>query len=202
VASGAARASSSSRSNSSLGVAAASCTRRALKTRGASTSASSTAPSTPNRRTLSACARGAASARLPLRPLRRQPPAERAAFDLAAGVDVVVTRTFTSARSRSLDPFADRVVVLAARVLELLPLNVNRPSGEEVVAAAVVEVKVRVDDDVDAGGEVEGCSLSGTRRGSTPDPARLADTGDLCEPQEWPRGASADGQRRHRGGIA
>src|SRR6266571_1684205 len=36
----------------------------------------------------------------------------------------------------------------------------------------------------------------------TPDPARLADTGDLCEPQEWPRGASTDGQRRHRGGIA
>jgi len=30
-----------------------------------------------------------------------------------------------------------------------------RPSGEEVVAAAVVEVQVRVDDDVDAG-EVEG----------------------------------------------
>src|SRR6266702_4041110 len=27
----------------------------------------------------------------------------------------------------------------------------------------------------------------------TPDPARLADTGDLCEPQEWPRGASTDG---------
>src|SRR5215218_1773218 len=36
----------------------------------------------------------------------------------------------------------------------------------------------------------------------TPDPARLAGTGDLCEPQEWPRGASTDGQRRHRGGIA
>ena len=36
----------------------------------------------------------------------------------------------------------------------------------------------------------------------TPDPARLVDTGDLCERQEWPRGASTDGQRRHRGGIA
>ena len=36
----------------------------------------------------------------------------------------------------------------------------------------------------------------------TPDPARLADTGDPCEPQEWPRGASTDGQRRHRGGVA
>src|SRR3954451_14905218 len=49
-------------------------------------------------------------------------------------------------------PLADRVVVLRARVLELLPLNVNRPSGEQVVAATVVEVQVRVDDDVDAGG--------------------------------------------------
>ena len=36
----------------------------------------------------------------------------------------------------------------------LQPLNVNRPSGEEVVAAAVVGVQVCVDDDVDAG-EVE-----------------------------------------------
>jgi hypothetical protein len=59
------------------------------------------------------------------------------------------------AHAGRVDPLADRVVVLRARVLELLPLNVNRPSGEEVVAAAVVEVQVRVDDDVDAG-EVEG----------------------------------------------
>src|SRR5881409_141369 len=28
----------------------------------------------------------------------------------------------------------------------------------------------------------------------TSDTARLADTGDLCEPQEWRRGASTDGQ--------
>src|SRR5213078_522267 len=59
------------------------------------------------------------------------------------------------AHAGRLDPLADRVVVLRARILELLPLNVNRPFGEEVVAAAVVEVQVRVDDDVDAG-EVEG----------------------------------------------
>ena len=59
------------------------------------------------------------------------------------------------AQAGRIDPLADRVVVLRARVLELLPLNVNRPSGEEVVAAAVVEVQVRVDDDVDAC-EVEG----------------------------------------------
>src|SRR5205823_3754018 len=58
------------------------------------------------------------------------------------------------AHARRVDPLADRVVVLRARVLELLPLNVNRPSGEQVVAAAVVEMQVRVDDDVDAG-EVE-----------------------------------------------
>ena len=54
-----------------------------------------------------------------------------------------------------LDPLADRVVVLAARVVELPALDVDRPAGEQVVAAAVVEVQVRVDDDVDAG-EVEG----------------------------------------------
>src|SRR5215218_10706087 len=59
------------------------------------------------------------------------------------------------AHAGRLDPLADRVVVLRTRVLELLPLNVHRPSGDEVVAAAVVEVQVRVDDDVDAG-EVEG----------------------------------------------
>src|SRR3954447_16379530 len=50
-----------------------------------------------------------------------------------------------------LDPLPDRVVVLAARVVELPALDVDRPAGEEVVAAAVVEVQVRVDDDVDAG---------------------------------------------------
>ena len=54
-----------------------------------------------------------------------------------------------------LDPLANGVVVLAARVVELPALDVDRPAGEEVVAAAVVEVQVCVDDDVDAG-EVEG----------------------------------------------
>src|SRR6476620_5976670 len=52
--------------------------------------------------------------------------------------------------SGRLDPLADRVVVLAARVVELPALDVDRPAGEEVVAAAVVEVQVGVDDDVDA----------------------------------------------------
>src|SRR5918996_1251033 len=53
-----------------------------------------------------------------------------------------------------LDPLANGVVVLAARVVELPTLDVDRPAGEEVVAAAVVEVQVCVDDDVDAG-EIE-----------------------------------------------
>jgi hypothetical protein len=46
------------------------------------------------------------------------------------------------------------VVVLVARVVELQTLDMDRPAGEEAVAAAVVEVQVCVDDDVDAG-EVE-----------------------------------------------
>ena len=47
-----------------------------------------------------------------------------------------------------------------ARVLELPTLDVDRPAGEAVVAAAVVEVEVRVDDDVDAG-EVEALLAQG-----------------------------------------
>jgi hypothetical protein len=53
-----------------------------------------------------------------------------------------------------LDPLANGVVVLAASVVELPTLDVDGLAGEEVVAAAVVEVQVGVDDDVDAG-EVE-----------------------------------------------
>ena len=53
-----------------------------------------------------------------------------------------------------IDPLADGVVVLGACVLEFAALDVDRVAGEEVVAAAVVEVQVGVDDDVDAG-EVE-----------------------------------------------
>src|SRR6266516_7676019 len=41
------------------------------------------------------------------------------------------------AHAGRLDPLADRVVVLRARVLALLPLTVNRPSGEAAAAAAV-----------------------------------------------------------------
>src|SRR5689334_23871621 len=53
-----------------------------------------------------------------------------------------------------MDPLANGVVVLVARVVELPTLDVDRLAGEEVVAAAVIEVQVCVDDDVDAG-EVE-----------------------------------------------
>ena len=53
-----------------------------------------------------------------------------------------------------LDPLANGVVVLAARVVELPTLDVDRLAGEEVVAAAVVAMQVCVDDDVDAG-EIE-----------------------------------------------
>ena len=53
-----------------------------------------------------------------------------------------------------LDPLANRVVVLAARVVQFPTLDVDRLTGKEVVTAAVVEVQVCVDDDVDAG-EVE-----------------------------------------------
>jgi hypothetical protein len=37
------------------------------------------------------------------------------------------------------------VVILAARVVELQALDVDWPAGEDVVAAAVVEVQVGVD---------------------------------------------------------
>ena len=53
-----------------------------------------------------------------------------------------------------LDPLANGVAVLAARVVELPTLDIDRLAGEEVVAAAVVGVQVCVDDDVDAG-EIE-----------------------------------------------
>ena len=87
-----------------------------------------------------------------------------------------------------IDPLADRVVVLAARVVELPTLDVDRLAGEEVVAAAVVEVQVGVDDDVDAG-EVE--VLLAQRAGG----------GDPCRP---PAGAAPSGRcrpaRAHRDG--
>src|SRR3954453_8189285 len=43
--------------------------------------------------------------------------------------------------SGRLDPFAEGVVVLAARVVEFSTLDVDRLAGEDMVAAAVVEVQ-------------------------------------------------------------
>ena len=53
-----------------------------------------------------------------------------------------------------IDPLANAVIILAARVVELPTLHVDRLAGEEVVAAAMVAVQVGVYDDIDAG-EVE-----------------------------------------------
>jgi hypothetical protein len=64
-----------------------------------------------------------------------------------------------------LDPLANGVVVLAARVVELPTLDVDRPAGEEVVAAAVVEVQV-VLTTMSMPARSKSCSLSGRRRGS------------------------------------
>src|SRR5215207_2793334 len=56
--------------------------------------------------------------------------------------------------ARRIDPLANSVVVLAARVVELQTLDIDRLAGEEVIATTVVEVQVGVDDNVNAG-EVE-----------------------------------------------
>src|SRR5215213_11906334 len=50
-----------------------------------------------------------------------------------------------------IDPLANRVVVLAVRVVKLLTLDIDRLASEEVVAPTVVEVQVCVDDDVNTG---------------------------------------------------
>ena len=62
--------------------------------------------------------------------------------------------TGTYSHAGRVDPLADGVVVLAARVVEFPTLDVDRLAGEKVVAAAVIGVQVCVDDDVDAG-EIE-----------------------------------------------
>ena len=49
-----------------------------------------------------------------------------------------------------IDPFRDGVVILVACVVEFLPLDVDGLACEEMVASAVVEVKMGVYDDVDS----------------------------------------------------
>ena len=52
-------------------------------------------------------------------------------------------------------------LAFGVRLVELPTLDVDRPAGEEMVAAAVVEVQVCVDHDVDAG-EIEVLLAQGT----------------------------------------
>jgi hypothetical protein len=87
---------------------------------------------------------------------RRDEPEPGKRLELAVDRDVP--------HARRLEPFANGVVVLAARVVQLPTLDVDRLAGEEVVAAAVVEVQVCVDDDVGAG-EVEVLLVQWTEAG-------------------------------------
>src|SRR5512132_2016545 len=73
---------------------------------------------------------------------RRQEPDARQNLSLAIVLDVRF--------ARKVDTLPHRVVVLRPRVGELASLHVDRDAREEPVAAAVVEVEVRVDDDRDA----------------------------------------------------
>jgi len=67
--------------------------------------------------------------------------------------------------SRGIDPRANGVFVpVAVGIVELATLDIDRLAGEEVVAAAMVGVQVRVDDDVDAG-EVEVLLAQGIEAG-------------------------------------
>ena len=65
---------------------------------------------------------------------RRDEPDTRKQLELAVDRHVL--------HAGRLDPLANGVVVLAARVVELPTLDVDRPASEEVVTAAVVEVQV------------------------------------------------------------
>jgi hypothetical protein len=73
---------------------------------------------------------------------RRDEPETRKQLELA--VDRYVLH------AGRIDPLANRVVLRVACVVELPTLDVDRFAREEMVAAAVVEVQVGVDDDVDA----------------------------------------------------
>ena len=100
---------------------------------------------------------------------RRRPPAcrrvarRRNESDPGQQLELAIDRHVLHAGR--IDPLANGVVVLAARVVELPTLNVDRLAGEEAVAAAMVEVQVGVDDDVDAG-EVEVLFAQRASRGS------------------------------------
>ncbi len=72
---------------------------------------------------------------------RRQQPDAGERLRLAVVLDV--------GRTREVDPF-----VRVMRRLQLEPLDVDRHAGKQAVAAAVVEVKVGVDDAHDLSGDV------------------------------------------------
>ncbi len=77
---------------------------------------------------------------------RREEPEPRKQFELTVDRQVL--------HAGRINPLANGVVVLAARVVELPKLDVDRLAGKEVIATTVVEVQVCVDDDVNTG-EVE-----------------------------------------------
>ena len=75
-------------------------------------------------------------------PRRRNEPKPRKQFKLAVDRKVL--------HARCIDSFANCGVVHVVRILELLTLNVDRLTSEKVVATTVVEVQVRVDDDINS----------------------------------------------------
>jgi len=77
---------------------------------------------------------------------RRDEPEPGKQFELAVDRHVLHTRR--------INPLANSVVILAARIIELPTLDVDRPASEEMVATTVVEMQVCVDNDIDAG-EIE-----------------------------------------------
>ena len=81
---------------------------------------------------------------------RRDEPEPRQQFELAIDRHVL--------HVGRIDPLANRVVVLVARVIEFPTLDIDWLAGEEMVATTVVEVQVGVDDDVNAG-EIEALLL-------------------------------------------
>jgi hypothetical protein len=76
-------------------------------------------------------------------PRRRDEPEPGKQFELTVDRHVL--------HAGRIDPLANSVVVLAARVVELQPLDVDRLAGEQVIATTVVEVQMCVDEDVNAG---------------------------------------------------
>src|SRR5262249_295150 len=97
------------------------------------------------------------------------------------------------AHAGRVDPLANGVVVLAAGVVELLTLDIDRLAGEEVVAAAVVEVQGWVDDEGDAGG-IDGLPAKWPQAGG--EGGQREGAGALCRCR--PARAHRDGRRRAR----